>query len=129
MKKCRILLVEENEVAALDIAGMLKDKIDQLDLARNVQELMQKYQSTHYDFILLNTWLECSLEVTREIRAQESGFNGKFTPIIGLFSEWEEDKNIRAIAYRKYFKAGMNDVFSRPLTEEDVDKILEKYIF
>ena len=129
MKKGRILLAEENKIAALAIAEILKDKVEQLDLANNVQELMQKYQSSHYDFILLNTWLEDSLEITREIRAQEAAINGKFTPIIGLFSEWEEDKNLRVVAYRKYLKAGMNDVFSRSLTEEDIDKILEKYIF
>lgn len=128
MKKGRILLAEENESEALTIAGMLKGKIERLDWVRNIEELMQKYQSTHYDFILLNTWLEDSLEVTREIHTQESAFNDKFTPIIGLFSEWEEDKSLRAVAYRKYFKAGMNDVFSQPLTEEDIDKILEKYI-
>ncbi len=129
MKKCRILLVEENKGATFAIVEMLKNKVEQFDWAKNVQELMQKYQSTHYDFILLNTWLEDSLEVIREIRAQESGFNGKFTPIIGLFADWEEDRSLRAAVYRKHLKAGMNDIFSQPLTEEDIDKILEKYIF
>ena len=128
MKKGRILLAEENQNAASAIAKMLKNKIVYLDLAKNVQELMRKYQSTYYDFILLNTWLEDSLEVTRKIRNLEFAFNGKFTPIIGLFSEWVEDKDFRSGIYRKYFKAGMNDVFPQPLTKEDMDKILEKYI-
>jgi hypothetical protein len=84
--------------------------------------------NNNYDFILLNTWLEDSLDVTRKIRALEFTFNGKFTPIIGLFSEWVEDKNFRFAVYRKYFKAGMNDVLPEALTQEDIGKILEKYI-
>ncbi len=95
MKKIRVLLAEENESVAVVIAGMLKGKIEQLDWVRNAKKLMQKYQSAHYDFILLNTWLEDSLEAIRDIRAQEALFNGKFMPIIGLFSEWGEDKNLR----------------------------------
>ena len=128
MKKGKILLAEENKSAALAITKMLKNKIEHLDLAKNVEELMKKYQSTHYDLILLNTRLEDSLEATRKIRALEFAFNGKFTPIIGLFSEWVEDKNFRSAIYRKYFKAGMNDVFPQAMTKEDIDKMLEKYI-
>jgi len=53
MKKGTILLAGESSLSALAIAGMLRGKIERLDLAGNVKELMQHYQSKHYDLILL----------------------------------------------------------------------------
>ena len=129
MKKGRILLAEENRLSVLAITNMLNNKIECLDWVSNSKKLIQKYQSEQqYDLILLNTWLENSLGITRKIRAREAAPNGKFTPIIGLFSEWVEDKHFRSAIYRQYFKAGMNDVFPQTLTNDDIDKILEKYI-
>lgn len=129
MKKGKILLGEENSLSAIAMVSMLKGRNVELDLARNVQELMQKYHSTHYDLILLHTWLDCSLEVAQEIRAEEAALNGKFTPIMGIFASWVEDEESTAREYKKYYEAGMNDVFSQPITAENIDEILEKYIF
>jgi CheY-like chemotaxis protein len=124
----KILLAEKNSSAAMEIIFMLRARGCKVDRATDGKMVLEMYQADHYDLILMNTWLpdKTSMEITCAIRAQEAIPNGKFTPIIGIFSD--TGKNT-PVSYKKYFRAGMNDVLPQPLSAEILDRILEKYLF
>ena len=135
MKKHFILVVEYSNLAAMAIKEMLDRKGFRVNRASDGRAALEKYQaqtSEYYDLILMNTWLPkiSSRELTRIIRREEArpqadSRHSKCTPIIGIFSNKPHPKQCH---YQKYYQAGMNDLFPFPLTERNLDKIMEKYL-
>ena len=129
MRKINILWAEENEATAMALSGILKNKVDHLDIVNNAKAVLKKYLIAHYDLILINTWMEDSLELICKIREHEASQNIKFTPMVGIFSDWEQDKNLLIFAQQKYLLAGMSETYTQALTKKDIDDILKKYVF
>jgi CheY-like chemotaxis protein len=125
VKKIHILLAEANHVTAMAVAWRFEKRACRVERVTTSEEVWEKYQSTSYDLILINTMLPNSLEIVRKIREAETKLNGKMTPIIGIYSGSSRDKKSQS---QKCFRAGMNDVFILPLRLQDRDKIFERYL-
>jgi len=65
-EKGKILLGEDNAIAAMAIGNMFKARYFRIDVVKNTKELIEKYQTTYYDFILLNTWFKIGVKITRK---------------------------------------------------------------
>ncbi|MFZ3012270.1 MAG: response regulator, partial [Nitrospira sp.] len=98
---CHILLVEDLEDNRDVITLFLKDTPYQLDMAENGAIALQKFQTGHYDLVLMDMQMPVmdGIEATAAIRAWERAQQRRPTPIVALtanaFKE-EADKCLAA---------------------------------
>lgn len=62
------------------------------------------------------------LEATNQIRLIEYENGDKFTPIVAVTA------NALAEDRQRFLDAGMDDYVSKPYTEEDIVRVLKKYL-
>lgn len=123
----RILIVEDNLVVFKATQNTISYPYNKCicDRAETGKEALNLAQNNRYDFILMDVGLPDldGVEVTRQIRALNLPEHAK-TPIIGLTghgNNWEKKEEALA--------AGMQDVFTKPLTSSLLESLIQQYVF
>ncbi|MDX2164129.1 MAG: response regulator [Gammaproteobacteria bacterium] len=119
----KILLVEDQPVAALVAHEMLCEQSCEVDIAKDGNTALGLAKKNHYDLILMDIGLPdiSGYEVTQQIRQYEQTSSSQ-TPIIALSSHVEEENK------KKCLQIGMNAVITKPLTKEKARDILKAFI-
>jgi len=118
----RILLAEDNSVAAKVLQTLLQRKGHQVTLVKDGAAALQVVQqeSYHLAFIDLRMPHMDGLEFTRRYRAQES--SEMRMPILALTANTAEDLSAECQA------AGMNGFLNKPVESEQLDAVIAQYV-
>lgn len=117
--KHQVLLVEDDKLAQNMGILILKDVGYQIDLAKSGQEALELTSKNKYDLIYMDVGLGTGIdgiETTRKIRSDNQNPN-QATVIIALTAHADE------IITKECLEAGMQQVFSKPLTPEKTQQI------
>jgi PAS domain S-box-containing protein len=122
IKNTRILLVEDNDINRLYAGSILKMWGCIFDTAENGQVAVDKQKQNQYDLVLMDIQMPImdGFEATRLIRKEE-GQKGK-VPIVALTA------NATKRDIDKCMAEGMNDCLTKPFTQDDLLKILNKHL-
>lgn len=117
-KPAKILVVEDNKFLLQVMKRTLKHLGYTVDLAANGSEAVKKCSSNDYDLILMDCQMPImnGYEATAAIRKSENG--KKHTPIVAMTASIQ--KSVRD----KCFECGMDDFLSKPVTIEQLQKVL-----
>ncbi|MFU8797124.1 MAG: response regulator [Gammaproteobacteria bacterium] len=115
-----VLLVEDNELIQIIHRKMLESMGFTVHIACNGQEAIS-FSENLYALILMDIGLPdiTGIEATAEIRRRESG---KRVPILALTTHDQSSIHDKAIS------AGMDRVIQKPITQENLKKIIFEYI-
>lgn len=122
MRNAKVLLVEDNDVNQLVASAILEQWAIKPIIARDGKEAIQKWREHQPDIILM----DCQMPImdgyaaSRQIREVESA--QKRVPIIALTA------NAMHGDREKCFSAGMDDYLTKPFEEEDIYKMLCKWL-
>jgi len=117
-----VLLVEDNDINRLYAGSILKMWGCPFDTAENGEVAIEKLKSSHFDLILMDIQMPVmdGFEATKAIR-QWSSAKGKI-PIIALTA------NATQRDIDKCLSIGMNDCLTKPFTQEDLIKVMDKHM-
>ncbi|MDD2898041.1 MAG: ATP-binding protein [Desulfuromonadaceae bacterium] len=119
----RILLVEDNTINQKVVQSIIGKLGYTADIAANGIEAVQALEVVPYDIVLM----DCKMpgmdgyEATAVIRDSESRVLNHAVPVIALTANTMKGDRERCIA------AGMNDYLSKPVIQEDILEMLEKW--
>lgn len=119
----KILLVDDNEINQL-LAKQLLQKIGcNVEIAENGEIAIQKNESEHYDVILMDCIMPVmdGYKATEIIRLREGRLK-KHTPIIAMTA------NVMKGDEQYCLTMGMDDYIGKPIRQEAVTTILEKWL-
>jgi len=119
----KVLVVDDALMNQKVITLMLKYFECQTDVASNGKEALEKAGKKSYDIIFMDCQMPemDGIETTTLIRKSEAQ-SGKHTPIIAMTAfVLKGDRE-------KCFAAGMDDYITKPLSERNVRRILEKWL-
>ncbi|KTD38684.1 PAS domain-containing hybrid sensor histidine kinase/response regulator [Legionella oakridgensis] len=119
-----VLLVEDNHIA-LKIAETFIFKIGcRYTSAMDGERALKLALSNQFDLIITDIGLPgiSGHQLTRLIREWESASHKKPVPIIGLTAHVREEAKVECLA------SGMNEVFSKPITLELTQSILQQFV-
>ena len=122
----RVLLVEDNELnreiatALLEEAGMKVDSVDDGDIAVST---INNAPADRYDLIFMDIQMPKmdGYTATREIRTLPDNRKANIPIIAMTANAFEEDK-------RKSFESGMNGHIIKPISMEEIAKVLDKLL-
>jgi two-component system, OmpR family, aerobic respiration control sensor histidine kinase ArcB len=119
----RILVVEDQTIAARVAQSVLLELDCQVDIAPDGKTALERIEKQHYDLVLMDVGLPDSdgCEVTRRIRLKQQQRNSS-VPIVGLTAHIEAEKKQSCLSN------GMNAVYSKPLTAEKAVEILNVFV-
>lgn len=122
MHKIRVLIVEDNPLAAKMVERLLLEKKYVVDIAENGLTAIKNFENGEYQLIFMDIGLPdlTGFEVTEKIRKHEKSHHRSTAMIIGLTASATEE-NIKL-----GLQSGMNEVLAKPLVSETLDKILIK---
>ena len=117
-KAMTILVAEDNKFLLQVMKRTLKHLGYSVDLASNGKEAVKKHALNHYDLILMDCQMPImsGYEATVAIRKAEDG--NKHTPIVAMTASIQ--KSVRD----QCFECGMDDFLSKPVTIEQLQKVL-----
>ena len=118
----RVLLAEDNPINQIVAVRFLQRLGCQVDIAADGRQVMERWDSGHYDLILMDCQMPLmdGLEATRAIRSGES--TAARTPIIALTANaMPEDQ-------RRCLDAGMDDYLAKPISLLDLHDALLRAI-
>lgn len=118
----KILLVEDNVVNTMVATKMLNKSNQQVDTASNGQEALERVKEETYDLILMDVQMPVmdGLEATVRIRQLDS--ESAKTPIVALTAgAMQKDRE-------KALNVGMNDFLAKPISYDQLAKILSKHL-
>jgi signal transduction histidine kinase len=121
----RVLVVEDNDVNALVVRGMLEQMGVETELAVNGQKALASMGRTPFDLVLMDCQMPVldGWEATRIWRARESRLRqDAHLPIVALTASAAAGERERCLA------AGMDDYLSKPFTREALGHLVEKYL-
>lgn len=120
--KNRILVVEDNALAAHIVMDMLSTMNCQVDIAKTGSLAVQLAADNLYDLIFMDIGLPDidGYEVTKRIRL--AAFNKKHVPIVALTAHVDEENQQSCVS------AGMNGILTKPLLKEKAEDILNTFI-
>lgn len=115
----RILVVEDEPINQRIITEMLKQLDCQVDVASTGAEALKLVHKNSYDLIFMDIRLTDTngMLVTREIRKDKN-----LTPIVALTAHAFEEE------IQNFYNAGMNDVLTKPFTQNVLHAILTKWL-
>ena len=126
MNMRHILVVEDNDLTADLLAEMLIELGCTVEIASTGKVFLDKYQKApeKYNLIFMDGHLPdvFGTEPTRQVRRWEADTNGQHIPIIGLTA------HIHPPILDKMRLSGMNEVFSKPISYEQLEGILKTYL-
>ena len=120
----KILIVEDNRLAAravqTNIKRLYKDCV--CEFAVNGQQAITMANENDYDLILMDIGLPDieGIDVTKQIRAAEK----RHIPIVALTGHANDPEK-----RKEALEAGMQDVFTKPLSITNLEILLQNYIF
>ncbi len=117
----KILVVEDNEIAAKTAIEILKDMGCKVDLATTGAAALTKFDKG-YDLILMDVGLQDidGITVTSTIRERENP--NKRTPIIALTAHSENDNQVECLT------SGMDGFLTKPLSKASLTAVLNKWV-
>jgi two-component system aerobic respiration control sensor histidine kinase ArcB len=118
--KIRVLVVEDNPIAARVVLSMLEQFNCQVDHAKDGKTACEKVINQQYDLIFMDIGLPDldGYQVTQYIRKHECK-SIISTPIVALTGHVEE-----AIEKQRYIAVGMSAVLTKPLKQEQAHDML-----
>jgi len=122
--KIRVLLAEDNIVNQQVATAMLEKMGMRVEAAANGAEVVEALREIPFDLVLMDVQMPVmdGLEATKEIRSPDSRvLNHEITIIAMTAHALEGDKE-------RCLKAGMNDYISKPVSLQNLAKILEKWL-
>ncbi len=122
LKNASILLVEDNDINRLYAGSILKMWGCPFETAENGEVGIEKYKNSHFDLILMDIQMPVldGFETTKVIRNWNN--EKSLVPIIALTA------NATQRDIDKCISIGMNDCLTKPFTQEDLLKVLDKYL-
>ena len=115
LENANVLLVEDNIVNQKIVNLSLKKMVQNIDIANNGKEALDKFVITKYDIILMDVQMPImdGITATKKIRELELETNTN-TPIIAITANALTGDKENCLA------AGMNDYISKPFQIEDL---------
>ena len=122
--KVHALVVEDNKTNQMLMCMMLDDFGITYDIADDGAIAIEKYKANQYDCILMDENMPNmnGIEATKQIRKIELEKDIKPIPIIAVTA------NSLSGDRERFLAAGMDDYVSKPYTDEDIAKVLQKYL-
>jgi signal transduction histidine kinase len=121
----RVLVVEDNEVNALVVRGMLEQMGVNAELAIDGQKALARMGQTAYDLVLMDCQMPVldGWEATRIWRARETRLRqNQRVPIVALTASAAAGERERCL------EAGMDDYLSKPFTREALGELVDRYL-
>jgi two-component system, sensor histidine kinase len=121
----RVLVVEDNEVNALVVRGMLEQMGVAAELAVDGEQALAHMARTAYDLVLMDCQMPVldGWEATRLWRARELRLRQKQRmPIVALTASAAAGERERCL------EAGMDDYLSKPFTREALGALVDRYL-
>ena len=121
----RVLVVEDNEVNALVVRGMLEQMGVSAELAIDGQKALARMGQTAYDLVLMDCQMPVldGWEATRIWRARETRLRqNQRVPIVALTASAAAGERERCL------EAGMDDYLSKPFTREALGELVDRYL-
>jgi CheY-like chemotaxis protein len=118
LKDANVLLVEDNLINQKIVLLSLKNMVNNIDVANNGKEALDKFGSTKYDMILMDIQMPImdGITATKKIREIEAGTHS-LTPIIAITANALSGDREICLA------AGMNEYISKPF---QIDVLIQK---
>jgi signal transduction histidine kinase/DNA-binding NarL/FixJ family response regulator/HPt (histidine-containing phosphotransfer) domain-containing protein len=118
-----LLLVEDNKIALFTLENLIAQAKFRFTSVIDGEAAFHLVEANKFDLIITDLGLPglSGIELTRKIRAFEKENLMPAIPIIGLTAHSEEKIK------RGCLKAGMNDVFTKPMTTDVLGKIKKVY--
>jgi signal transduction histidine kinase/BarA-like signal transduction histidine kinase len=121
----RVLVVEDNEVNALVVRGMLEQMGVNAELAVDGQKALARMGQTAYDLVLMDCQMPVldGWEATRLWRARETRLRqNQRVPIVALTASAAAGERERCL------QAGMDDYLSKPFSREALGELVDRYL-
>jgi len=121
----RVLVVEDNEVNALVVRGMLEQMGVNAELAVDGQKALARMGQIAYDLVLMDCQMPVldGWEATRIWRARETRLRqNQRLPIVALTASAAAGERERCL------EAGMDDYLSKPFTREALGELVDRYL-
>jgi len=117
----KILLAEDDEINIRLAVTLLKKLGDNVTVARNGLEVIEKLKNNSFDLILMDIEMPemDGIEATLQIRSGRCGHEKSNTPIIAMTAHAVSDVK------QKGLESGMNDYITKPI---DITQINEKIL-
>ena len=122
-KNLHVLVAEDHYLSQKVIESVLGKLNIEATIVENGEEAFKAAQKQHFDVILMDCDMPTmdGFESTREIRAWEKENHLPSTPIIALTAHIVEEYKDESI------KAGMNDYISKPMNQNDLELVIDKW--
>ena len=119
-----VLVVEDNKTNQMLMGIILNDIGLTYDIANNGAEGVLNFKLNKYDIVLMdeNMPIMNGIEATKHIREIEEEQSSVQIPIIAVTA------NALTGDKEKFIESGMNDYIPKPYSEEDIVKVLQKYL-
>ncbi|WP_051284906.1 ATP-binding protein [Nisaea denitrificans] len=116
----KVLVAEDNAINAMVVTAVLEKLGQSVKHVENGREAVDEVMRGETDFVFMDVHMPemDGIEATREIRAAASHND---VPIIGLTAEAFVER------HSEFRNAGMNDVLTKPFTEDQLFKVLSRY--
>ncbi len=117
--KHRVLIVEDNATNVLLVSILLDERGIAYDVAYDGKEALLKIASAHYDLVLMDVNMPVmdGLSAIKELRS-----HGYDLPVVTLSA------NVIQKDVERFKEAGANDTLAKPITPQELDKILKHYL-
>jgi signal transduction histidine kinase/CheY-like chemotaxis protein len=119
-----ILVVEDNQLAQMAIKSILNKLGYEVEIAATASKVFEVFEVEKYILIFMDVGMpDMSGDViTKNIRRVERAFGSSHIPIIGLTAHADDETK------QECLNCGMNEIMSKPLTEEGALMVLKDYI-
>jgi two-component system, sensor histidine kinase len=122
--KGRVLVAEDNPVNAIVAVAMLERSGLEVEVVEDGQQAVHRASEQAFDLILMDCQMPGmdGFEATRLIRAAERAIGSRATTIVALTANALPSDRQRSLV------AGMNDHLAKPFREQDLSKVLQRYL-
>jgi CheY-like chemotaxis protein len=119
-----VLLVDDNRLNQLVAAGTLKKLLYNVEIVESGAKAVEACTTSTFDAVLMDIMMPDmdGYEATKRIRAIEADRGAPPVPIIGVSARAMDGDRENALA------AGLDDYLTKPLREEELKAVLERWI-